>query len=96
MTDLLDLTGDPAGHVQQRIDTLTEWMDRAVTVGGTLGMTPAHVKHVEDTALIDEVAARYVGTDPDSEDLAKTYPDQQHPQHAAVNSPRSCPRVRHR
>jgi len=73
MTDLLDLTGDPAGHVQQRIDTLKEWMDRAVTVGGTLGMTPAQVRHVEDTALIDEVAARYVGTDPGSEDLAKTY-----------------------
>jgi hypothetical protein len=72
VTDLRDLTGDPAGHAQQRIDTLTEWMDRAVTVGGTLGMTPADVRRFEDTELINEVVARYVAASPGSEDLAKT------------------------
>lgn len=71
--DLRGLSGDPTGQAQKRMDTLTEWMDRAVTVGGTLGMTAADVRRFEDTALIDEVAARYVDAVPDSRDLAMTY-----------------------
>ncbi|MFC7655455.1 hypothetical protein ACFQV8_01835 [Pseudonocardia benzenivorans] len=74
VTDMRDLMGDPTGTGQERIDILTEWMGRAVTVGTTtLNMTPAAVRRFTDTALIDEVAARYAEAVPDSGDIAVSY-----------------------
>jgi hypothetical protein len=73
LIDVRDLGGDPDGNVQRIIDIRTEWMTRAVTVGATVGMLPAAVRQLDDTTLIDEVAARYVAVVPGSAELAKLY-----------------------
>ena len=64
---------DPeAGLVKMKdyLDTRTEWMERALTVGAQLGMTSKDLRF-DDTTLLDEVTRRLVERDPEAIDLIR-------------------------
>lgn len=65
---------DPArglAEMKGYLDARAEWMDRAVTVGATIGMPAKEVKTVNDTQLLDTVTRRLVEQDPEDVDLIR-------------------------
>jgi hypothetical protein len=75
VTDIATIeTPDPATRLAEMkgyLDARTEWMARAVTVGGQLGMTAKDVKSLNDTTLLDEVTRRLVERDPENTELIR-------------------------
>jgi len=59
-------------EMKDYLDARIEWMERAVKVGGQLGMTAKEVKTFnDDTKLLDEVARRLVERDPEDRELIR-------------------------
>lgn len=82
LRDIADISRDDPGAesspdinvVQQQIDLRTEWIDRAIAVGATLGMRDTQVTApLDETSIIDAVAKRYAIVTPDSHGLVRAY-----------------------
>lgn len=82
LRDIADISRDDPGTepspdisvVQQQIDLRTEWINRAIAVGTTLGMRDRQVTaQLDETSIIDAVAERYAVVTRDSHELVKAY-----------------------
>lgn len=76
VTGIAPLMGtDPAtgdSNAKTYLDSRKEWMDRAVTVGASLGMTAHQVTTLGETDLLDKVTKEIVRRDPQHTEMAKS------------------------